>query len=270
MRVDARNSRHGSIDKKIRDMEAIELAKEGRTADQISAFFADRDALQAKIAARGVGYCGWLSTHAQFRRDRDAFRDKWGEKISALGRFPTYPVIDLAGKEPVIAKADREYYVDYLCFYRRWCIHTLATWDLPVPMRDDIMTSSMYSPSSLDDAGITMFVPWHLLRNKDITLRDIANLRGVPNTLRPWVDGKPKNWGPLRSTLLLEIFFYLELALRQRYSDQLSNNWSRIEDALSRYFQARRRVTFSETDSFSESIKKARQELYRRLKPSVS
>jgi hypothetical protein len=171
-------------------------------------------------------------------------------------------------RPPEIPKSEREFYNDYLHFYQRWGLDTLATWDLPIPMRPELATPSLYPLSHVGEAGVVMFVPWYLLRDKDITLRDIAEHRrllNAPNAVTPWLDSVPKNWGHDRNRLMLELYIYVELCLKRRYPDRVHRKFERLDLALSR-FLVKRKAKYSDSDSKTETVRRVRFEIQRRLK----
>ena len=162
---------------------------------------------------------------------------------------------------------DRQFYQDYMQFYRQWALDTLGTWELPVPMRPELTGPSFYPLSSVSGAGVVLFVPWYLLRDKDITLRELAEhnqIADLPQSLVPWIDGTPKNWGHERYQLMLELFVYLELCLARRYADRLKSNRERLDLAFSRHYCIQK-DQLAAPARMLETIRKTRQEMNRRL-----
>ena len=75
----------------------------------------------------------------------------------------------------------------------------MASWDLPILMRPELTLPSLYQLSDLGEAGVTIFLPWYLLRDKDLTVRDIASLRRIreiPQGVEPWVRRRSQELGP--------------------------------------------------------------------------
>jgi hypothetical protein len=97
----------------------------------------------------------------------------------------------------------------------------------------------MYDLRTMESAGILVFVPWYLLRKKDVSLGEIAKHERItrqPEELTEWLDGKPeKNFGPDRFAELLEVYVYLELCLKARYGNRLEGKINKIESALGRF-----------------------------------
>jgi hypothetical protein len=255
-----RDIRHDKSSQKIRELMAIELQLEGRSDEDVNEYFRKRETLLSKVRERAIGFAGWLLTYSEFRNDRDRFREKWGSKISAARCFPAFPVSYFGEALPKVEESEREFFDDYICLYRRWCLDTFATWDLPIPMRSDIAGVSLYPLSSVNEAGVVMFVPWYLIRFKDIALRDVVDLEGVPTNVKAWVDGDMKNWGADRFSLMLELYCYVEMGLMKRYRSKLQWGRGRIDQAINIYLRSRRGDD-TEGDSMAETVKKTRLKL---------
>jgi hypothetical protein len=263
-------SRIEAASQEIKGMLVDELKQQGRSPAQIEQYFDTAKLLEQKLSQRQLGYTGWLVTCAEFRQDRDQFRRRWKRRIEALGRFPTFPRSILGERPPAVAPADRGFFSDYLQFYRRWGLHTMLTWELPDPMRPELTVPSLYHLSHVGEAGVLLFVPWYLLRDQDIALREVAEHRqtlSIPPQLEPWVDGVPKNWGHDRYRLMLKLYLIIELCLKRRYGDRLYRKSDRLDRALSRYFSARKGMR-APSDRMMETIRKVRFEMNRRLRVS--
>jgi hypothetical protein len=262
-----RRNRVESAAAAIRGMLITELERRGCSQEEIDRYFAQDEALQAKVRERQLGYAGWLATSPEFRKERDAFRSRWEKDIKMKGGFPSFPISVLGQQPPSVPKADREFYSAYTLFYRWWGLDRMANWELPVPMRPELTTGSVYPLSQLADSGVVIFLPWYLLRDKDITLREVAEhkrLLEIPEPLERWVDGVPKGWGHDRYRLMLELYVYFELALRRRYGDRLNRNQERLDLAFSCYLCGRQR-RHHEQHRVVETVKKVRQMMSRRL-----
>ena len=139
--------------------------------------------------------------------------------------------------------------------------------DLPIPMRAETASPALYSYSDVSSAGLLIFAPWYLLRDKDLNVYEFAELRTVPaqtSHLRDWLDGKPKNFGHLRFAILFEMFVFLELCLRKRYAGRLLGKLAKLDRAFARYF--RHDPQGHDSLSADESLRKVRQFLTKSLK----
>jgi hypothetical protein len=143
------------------------------------------------------------------------------------------------GEAPNVPKEQIEFFWNFMEFYETWGLNTMMTWDLPVPMRPQWTSASGYHlPQISDSAGLVVFIPWHLLRHKDLKIEDIVERKKVtssPPEIREWLEGKPKNWGTDRFAMMLRIYIYLELALKRRYPEKIKGNQGMLDVAFSRF-----------------------------------
>ena len=263
--------RQRKSDQQIKQMLVEDMEQHGRSAPRIEEHFATKDKIEEKIADRKWGYAGWLVTNPDFRKECIDFRNCWEHWIREIGGFPEYPT-DFMGRSPVVPKAVRAFYDDYTQFYQRWCIHTFATWDLPIPMRAGIATPIFYPLSQVSEAGMALFIPWYLLRDQTFKLQNLAKherfSRG-PDHLQGWFRRDRNRWGHERLRTMLKVFYFVELCLKRRYPDQIDRRTEELDYALSRLlFQSPdpRAAPLREV----ESIRKVRQEMGRRLKSCLA
>lgn len=225
-----------------------DLATRQASRERSEQLRAERD---EKLATSWSAYAGWLIMDRGFRSERDSLRHKWHAIIGQQGRFPEYPV-SLIGEEPA---CDEDFSADcnaeFRFFYRRWGLDGFATWELPLPMRPEVnnLFYSVDEPRStirnmnglaLGSAGVLMFLPWCMLRDKKLSVRDVVNMAGgfqecdhVAEWLRVLPHHKSK-WGPKRFADMLRIYKYGILALAARYPDL---TWSQIDWALATYLR---------------------------------
>ena len=255
--------RQQQADNRIREMMTDELTKLGRSKKAIDDYFKEKRAYEHRAEDRQLGYLGWLVTNPGFRKHRDVFRATWEAKIREEGGFPEVP-ISLFGDAPAgTPKRERPFKSDYMQFFKHWALQLMAAWELPIPMRPEMMGPSLYHLPSVGEAGILLFVPWYLLRDKDVGLREAALhqqfLLGPPQ-LDEWMSGQPKQWGYERYGLMFRLYVHLELGLKQRYRQQLQRQAGKVDHALARFLKP-------EQESFvsAETIRKVRQEMNRRL-----
>jgi hypothetical protein len=166
-----------------------------------------------------------------------------------------------APREP--KEDDKEFYSAYVAFCQHWCLDGLATWELPIPIESELLSPSFNYAPAASEAGIMAFVPWYLLRAKDISLYDIAvhkRLLDPQNHLGKWLDRKTERYGERRFARVLTLYVYLELCLKTRYSGRLKNNIERLDHAFGAFLceDAHDDDDFART---AESIKKDREKL---------
>ncbi|HEX4131384.1 MAG TPA: hypothetical protein VHZ24_15195 [Pirellulales bacterium] len=108
-------------------------------------------------------------------------------------------------------------------------------------MRPELMMPGLYPLSKVAGAGGVVFVPWHLLRDKSITLQELAEQQGslgMAEELAEWVDGRPKNWGFDRYSMMFKLYVWLELALKSRYAARMKGRQERLDLAISYFLSA--------------------------------
>lgn len=244
------------------------MQKSGYTGEDIQRRRKAEHTEKGDVEVRQRAYAGWLVTNMEFRQDRDAFRAKWEPTVEALGGFPRLP-LSLMGERPSPPHEEyREFYDDYKRLCVTWGLDGLATWDLPCPILPELSSRSLYYLPAIQEAGATLFVPWYLLRDKNIQLDDLAErirmLKG-PDHLKDWLDHKPRNFGYGSLIQMLEIYIFLELCLRPRYSDRLKRNVEKLDLALGNFCSSRPKKEAG-TEQKTETIRKVRLVMSRRLR----
>ena len=133
------DKQHMEADASIRQMLADELRRSGRSEEEIQEYWAAERRMQERIDVRRWGYAGWLATHPDFQRARNRFRQRWQSEIRTREGFPAIPV-SLLGEPPEYPEQqDQRFSVAYTVFYRQWGLDSLATWELPRPMRPELV-----------------------------------------------------------------------------------------------------------------------------------
>jgi hypothetical protein len=199
------------------------------------------------------GYAGWLATNSAFRSEFAAVRAQLiGAKQAA--QLPAMP-ITITGRSHDSRPA--EFHKLWLPFLQRWGIDRMATWDLPVPLRPDLTTPSLYDMAHVRAAGVVVFMPWHLLRLRSLDIYAMAGreqLLRLPSGVAPWLNPKEKHWGVKRYHAMLQMLVYLELGLKRRYRERLHRRTKKLDVALS---------SFLKLDV--DSVRKIRQRMAKRL-----
>ena len=245
---------------RIRELLTQEIVEQGRSAADAEQFFSRSDESKQATLLQQRGYAGWLATDATFRAECMWFCDQWRPMIEQ-GGFPRLP-LSYFGEQPAnVAEADRPYYADYTSFYCRWGLDRLVTPDLPIPMRAELTDPSLYHLPAVSPAGITLFVPWYLLREKSLDLYELARHHQTlesPEPLRAWLERQPRNWGPDRFAVMLHLYVCLELAIRPRYGHRLRGKLSQLDQAFAEFLYG--------PDGDSETVRKIRLEMGKRLR----
>jgi hypothetical protein len=252
------------------------------TCEQIAEHHRRQQVVDGRLNASRLAYTGWLAINAVFRQEVHLLRKKWHNEIQALGRFPQVEASFFGQSQWQIASANHELNNDFLMLYKNWCLESLATWDLPIPLQAHLLDKTLYSfrvaaeyddklavnqsprhlrLEKIDSLGFLGFIPWYIFRDKRVDLQELASLRLKSGSLRHldgWIERRPKNWGAKRSMKLLKLFVYLELGLRIRYPAKIKSAAQRLDEVFTHYFSGK---GYADTDN----VKKMRLEMQRRL-----
>lgn len=275
--------RHHDVDQQIQELLDGESLRAGEDRDEIRNHAKNADQT-AELALRlRRGFVGWLVTCPQFRREAAALEKLWSENIRPLSQLPI--LTDLAngsalealwGREKPTTKSPRRSQSSAIArtvaaqadmFLQRWGLERLCTWDLPVPAAPALTTFNQLGAASLS-TGMSLFVPWYLLRHRSLTIYDLADLNcfGTPlNHLDDWFEGSAKKWGLDRYAKLLELYVYRDLALMRRYPSRLFGKTELLDQAFSAYWSG---TADAPEDALRgvESVRKVRLHMDRRLR----
>lgn len=246
----------------IQEMLDEEMRRDGLNELEISERRQKAAEFERSADERELGYVAWLITCREFQRDLADFRKSWGTKIELDGAFPALPTALLDLNPPAVPPSERPFYDDYCSLFRKWCLHTLAGWDLPLPMQMRLDMPSLYQTATINEAGLAAFLPWYMLV-KEVSLQDLIEQFGPPKHLRPWIE-PGKAIGRKRSAIKLEVYLYVERGLFQRYRKRLGRNVESLDRVLSEYL-IKRDVLAGNAENMQESIRKVRTLLRREL-----
>jgi hypothetical protein len=188
----------------------------------------NQDERNQEIDKHSVSYAGWLVSNPTFRSELAALRSSHETRVLQHG-FPELPQAALferpgwsgLGDDPIMQ------------FYRRWGLHRLVTWDLPLVMSPAVHSwSLLYDGYTMEQAGLLLFIPWHLLRNTNIALQDLTRHRMAERDLKHlegWpVTDQGRRRGPGQHGHLLTLYCYRELALTSRYAGRFQRNVKKL------------------------------------------
>jgi hypothetical protein len=255
-------------DERIRRMMEYEMSSSGRSATEIDAYFSLAESRDEYVNLCRTAYAGWLVTNPVFRDAIQSFRERRSALIERVGNLPTLPRTFFGLSTESIPKSRREFFVDNSMLYRSWSIDGLSTWDLPIPMKPQFDGAGIYNLNQLSPAGLTVFVPWYLLREKQLTIQSLASMQRTyssPNHLNSWLDRRPKNFGVERYAVLLRLYICLELALKPRYAPRVRNNLGLFDRAFARYLSGAS-ARPKESEAMVDSVRKLRLVMSNRLK----
>jgi hypothetical protein len=220
----------------------------------------------ATIRSWQRAYAAWLVMNADYRREVSSFRNEWGGEIEALGQFPHRP-ITMVGEEPhpnlfgeLGVGARRALWE----LYDRWQLDRLETWDLPVPMRADLAQPSLYPIKPFNSHSLVVAIPYYMLKAPSAVVSAMIGHKIAQSHqphLMSWYVPNEKKFGLERLARLLELFIYLELAIRPRYGGRMNGKVDALDDAFGQYFSP----DMDGQASGAESVRKLRQYMQREL-----
>ncbi len=247
---------------RIKQMLVEEMQQDGMTEKQINEHEANATKINVAAEERRAGYAGWLVTDPGFRRARDVMHGKWNKQIEKLRRFPCVPMSLMGVSGDRFLTDDHEFDADFQHFYSHWGLERMATWELPVPLRPELVTPSFYHLPDVGHAGLLVFMPWYLFRDRDISLRDLIDHRLQslpPKHLAEWIMHEEENWGHKRYGVIFCLYVYLELALNRRYGPRVTGNVDNLDRAFAAFLR-------DNASSGTDTIKKIRLQMADRLK----
>ena len=254
----------------IHDMLIEEMRGRGSSEKEIEDYFAIKPLIEDRYQHRRKGYAGWLVTHPSFHESKALFLKHWRTRVVRDKQFPMFPRSFFGEAQPRIPKRLRPYYTDYLQFYRDWSLEEMLTWDLPLPMHPELVTYKFYEKSLLGNAGVTLFIPWYLLADKDLKLDEVTEhsklIDSAPG-LNKWLN-RPKKWGHQRYAIMFQLYVFLELALKPRYGEHLRKRVKHLDAAFGRFFSSNNQ-RLNAVEPLTDSIKKIRLKMNQRLKECI-
>ena len=220
----------------IEGMLVDNMVESGRTDEEINQFLENPKEFKRKMRIKQDAYAGWLVTDAGFRKERDEFCEAESKTIRNQG-LPFVPRSLMGSSPSPVPPEQRPFSNRYLTFYHRWGLERLVTWEVPVPLQTEFLDYSLYHIETVRPAGVVIFVPYYVLRERSLTIYDVAEHKMLlerPTHLEDWLEGE-KNWGFDRYATMFQLYVCLELAIKRRYEDRLKGNVSKLDLAFARY-----------------------------------
>ena len=184
------DKRLDDLGEKIRSALVETLAEDGVHPQRTHSALDAEARYQEMADHRAVAYAAWLVMSPRFREERDALRETWGKFVDDKKRFPWLGGPPLGAPVRITAR-NREAQARFMFFYRRWGLQTFLTWDLPVPLRPAIQSSADLGEFGATEAGVSLFVPWYVLRDGRFKLADLAHQMQTlanPDHLAGWIE----------------------------------------------------------------------------------
>jgi hypothetical protein len=231
-------------------------------------------------------YTGWLVMNKQFRAERDELRDRLENHVRHWRRFPRTPrsyLGERASARPsprhrdkprratvfvrMVARPTDEEIAknEFHMFYRRWCLDSFITWDLPLPMLPSLFDTFSYNTFTTQGSGVHIFIPWSHLRNQTLTLKTLADAHKLslpPTHLTDWLKLGTSKHGPRRFRYIAILYRYWYLALVNRFPQKNKSHVQALDRAFASYMGEYTNSTVS-----PETVKPLRLALANSLKP---
>jgi hypothetical protein len=242
----------------LREMMFDEMLQAGVSSHEITEHFSAAARTKKIILDRKSAYTAWLVTNAEYRSEVSQLRHDWEPLVEKLGCFPHYPrFLDM--NDACGYHFEQPFLQACLNLYRRWGLDRLATWDWPIPMEPDFNIRRIQTLDELAETGMSLFLPWYLLRGEKLSLQAIARsirLYSAADHLRTWLafDKRRSRDGEIRYRATLFLYQYFVLALRARYAASPEFNLEKIDVAFARLLKRS-----------ADSVKKLRLKLQKAL-----
>ncbi|HUQ69393.1 MAG TPA: hypothetical protein VM165_07720 [Planctomycetaceae bacterium] len=204
---------------------------------------AERQQLQQRVNQRLRGFAGWLVTNPDYHREMVNLEQTWRTWSDVLPQTPdsaalaSSPPKGLSGPKLSALSRLRRRAMDFLA---RWNLLRLETWDIPIPVSPVLFTGDVLPRNELQAQGISLFIPWSLLADRDLKVDEVVayhRQRQELGALTEWMKGRhPKEWGVDRYAKLFLLYVYLERAIRPRYGDRLRGHVGQLDLAFREYF----------------------------------
>ncbi|MFT3879706.1 MAG: hypothetical protein QM703_08600 [Gemmatales bacterium] len=232
----------------------------GRSEYEIQKYHSTNEERRKQIDARKEAYTAWLVLQQPYQRDLSELKNKCASYVKDKGRFPTLSAL-ASVDESKENKRNALLQSKILAFYRKWGLDNLITWDWPNPMEPDFNVRLFEDAQSMEQSGITLFIPWYLLRGERLDLATFiqsSRMYHCEEHLKNWLEsqsaGKKENMGDIRYRNIAWLYRYYFLALRKRYPDSLLRNVTKVDQLFGQVFNRNK-----------ESIKRLRQKIQREL-----
>ncbi len=227
-----------------------------------------RKSLLRQLAERHRGYAAWLVTNSAFRDEAARVQRTWEEWPQLSSHLPTlealskYPRLSAAGMSQVA-----RLYQQAKQLLERWNLTGFDTWDLPVPVSPVFLTDDHIPKNALKSMGTSLFLPWSTPLGQEIQLEAVIEYHRGRHELAhldQWLRPRDDQWGPVRSAKLMQLYVYLELAIKRRYGDRLRDQLGTV-DKVFRSFWHEEEGRETEASVKADAEKRIRLELKKRL-----
>ncbi len=244
----------------IEDFMSALWAADGRKERDIQAAVSQAHDEECLIWRRAEAYAGWLILNKQFQQELGTLRAECQTWVTRQGGFPRS---NETGSGAIFKRRNRQEPGKLAClaFYKRWCLDRMLTWDLPAPLDVGLHYGASDGPLLTGDEGVTLHLPWYLLRGGKFDLQEVVRricFEATPEHLRPWVSnqqcGDKKSPGEISNQRIYGLYRCYELVLFRRYPGACTKNVEKLDITL---------ATLMELDA--DWVKRLRQRLRKAL-----
>jgi hypothetical protein len=232
----------------------------GRDVQDIKAAQEQADKEQKRLRRRQEAYAGWLVVNHQFRKELQSLRTEWESTVAQRGGFP------LGGAPEDVPRTTRtpdepdDFQAALFSFLRRWGLERLLTWELPLPLDPEWPKADANQPPRAREEGLTLFVPWYLLRGRQLDLQRIAErlrFEQAPEHLQDWLVKAEDDdqTGEVTYQRLFWLYRSYELVLNRRFQSACQKHMEKLDQALATVM-----------DRSEDLVKRLRQRLMRALR----
>lgn len=198
-----------------------------------------RGNLRQHVGLRLKGYVGWLVTDPLFRREVFRFQRMHQVLVQSPADFPRMKDLVLVPKYPGTAPDHiRRFRMDAHQLLDRWVLAGLTTWNLPEPVVPGFLTGDSIPQNNMAPVGFSVFVPWTLLADRSLGLREFADYhtsKADLSHLQEWLGGSTR-WGFERFARMLDMYVFYGLALTQRYAARLKGQLGSLDRVFAAYW----------------------------------
>lgn len=250
------------LDERIRKAQT-QQARDVFTADKHSADVrcgerAYKLRMQEEIRIRLLGYTGWLVTSPQYCLDVI--------RLKALRGVNGPPSLD---DEATTSESNQhsQYCISFRALLAKWALSSMATWEIPIPLMPSLFPGDPVPTNGIAPSGVSMFLPWPFFVDQTFQYRDLFEFYRDRNHLSHFDDwlNNQNSFGPDRCARLMEMFVYIELALKPRYGKRLKRKTEQIDRAFATFWDVDDADPL-DIESKIDSVKRIRLELNRRLR----
>ncbi len=232
------------------DVSETELQTAGYSPTEVKTLQCAMVDHRGKNEQLGIGFAGWLITNAQFLAELRQLKSQAPAGVGNGGRFPILQGGFSTGGYETLGRTfkgiwspqndqDRNFDKDCQDFLQRWCLQSLLTWDIPVPMETSMGTTASLLTRDTE-AGVHVFVPWYALKAKEKkldTLLRVPLAKQMTANLSSWLRKGSAEKGAVRYSRLFRLFVYWVCALERRYGEKIAKYRPKLELAFLTYFK---------------------------------